>query len=74
MSRSEKEITNLVRAIYMNHKNYWKNKASLMRKLKNTYETKMFTDITFDPTNIRVEIADGYAFIEGFISILNSGK
>ena len=72
MSRSEKEITNLVRAIYMNHKNYWKNKASLMRKLKNTYETRMFEDITFDPTNIRVEIADGYAFIEGFISSLFS--
>ena len=72
MSRSEKDITNLVRAIYVNHKSYWKNKASLMRKLKNTYETKMFTDITFDPTNLRVEVADGYAFIEGFIASLFS--
>ena len=72
MSRPEREVTNLVRAIYSNHKNYWKNKASLMRKLKNTYETKMFTDIHYDPSNVRVEIADGYAFIEGFIASLFS--
>lgn len=72
MSRTEKETVNLVRAIYQNHKNYWKNSASLMRKLKNTYETKQFEDITFDPTNIRVEIADGYAFIEGYIASLFS--
>lgn len=72
MPRSEKEITNLVRAVYQNHKNYWKRQASLMRKLKHTYENRMFEDITFDPTNIRVEIADGYAFIEGFIASLFS--
>ena len=72
MSRTEREICNLVRTIYTNHRNYWKNSASLMRKLKNTYETKMFEDITFDPTNIRVEIADGYAFIEGYIASLFS--
>lgn len=72
MSRTEKDTVNLVRTIYQNHKNYWKNSASLMRKLKNTYETKMFEDVTFDPTNIRVEIADGYAFIEGYIASLFS--
>lgn len=72
MSRTEKETVNLVRAIYQNHKNYWKNAASLMRKLKHTYETRQFEDITFDPTNIRVEIADGYAFIEGYIASLFS--
>lgn len=72
MSRTEKETCNLVRTIYTNHKNYWKNQTSLMRKLKHTYETRQFEDITFDPTNIRVEVADGYAFIEGYIASLFS--
>lgn len=72
MSRTEKETTNLIKTVYQNHKNYWKNSTSLMRKLKHTYETKQFEDITFDPTNIRVEIADGYAFIEGYIASLFS--
>lgn len=72
MSRTEKESCNLVRTIHQNHRNYWKNKTSLMRKLKHSYENRMFEDITFDPTNIRVEIADAYAFVEGYIASLFS--
>lgn len=72
MTRSEKETCNFVRAVYQNNKNYWRDNASLMRKLKNAYANRMFEDISFDPTNIRVEIADSYAFIEGYISSLFS--
>lgn len=72
MSRTEKQTTNLVRTIYSNHKNYWKAEAALMRKLKNCYSTEMFRDITIDPTNIRVEVAEGYAFVEGYIASLFS--
>ena len=72
MTRSEKETCNFVRAVYQNNKNYWRDNASLMRKLKNAYANRMFEDISFDPTNIRVEIADAYAFIEGYISSLFS--
>lgn len=72
MSRTEKESCNLVRTIYQNHKNYWREQTTLMRKLKRAYETRMFDDITFDPTQIRVEIADAYAFTEGYIASLFS--
>jgi len=72
MSRTEKEVCNLVRTVYRNHKNYWKESASLMKKLKNTYETRMFKDIQFDVSQIRIEIADAFAFVEGFVASLFS--
>ena len=72
MSRTEKEITNLVRTVYQNHKNYWREQSSLMRKLKNAYATQMFRDLSFDNTQIRVEIAEAFAFVEGYIASLFS--
>jgi hypothetical protein len=72
MSRTEKESCNLVRTIHQNHRNYWKQETTLMRKLKHAYETRMFSDISFDATQIRVEIADAYAFVEGYIASLFS--
>ena len=72
MSRGDKETVNLVRTIYTNHKNYWKEQASLMRKLKRTYETRMFEGLDWDKSNIRVEIAEGFAFVEGYIASLFS--
>jgi hypothetical protein len=72
MSRSEKDAANLVRTIYGNHKKYWKAEAAQMKHLKNCYETKMFKDIEFDKSNIRVEIAEAYAFVEGYIASLFS--
>mgnify|MGYP003646030493 CR=1 FL=1 len=72
MSRTEKEVTNLVRTVYQNHKNYWREQSSLMRKLKNAYATQMFRDLSFDQTQIRVEIAEAFAFVEGYIASLFS--
>ena len=72
MSRTEKEITSLIQTIFTSHKDYWKSQSALMRKLKNCYATEMFKDISFDPTNIRVEVAEGFAFVEGYIASLFS--
>lgn len=72
MSRTEPQTVNFVRTVYTNSKSYWKEQASLMRKLKGTYETKMFDGISWDKSNIRVEIAEGFAFVEGYIASLFS--
>ena len=50
------------------HKKYWEQKQGELRRYKNVYETRFWSDHKFDDTMIRVETSDGFSYIEGFIS------
>jgi hypothetical protein len=69
---TEKDAIKFVRMVHSEHSSYWKNKAVELRKYKNSYETKFWKDEHYDTTMIRIETADGFSYIEGFIASLFS--
>ena len=50
------------------HKAYWEEKRGVLKRYKNAYEGKFWSQDRFDDSMIRIETPDGWSYIEGFIS------
>ena len=70
--RTNDDISKFCQIIFTEHKNYWKDKSAELKKYKLAYETKFWKSQEFDNSMIRVETADTFAYVEGFISSLFS--
>jgi hypothetical protein len=72
MARNSEDVQKFIRIIYTDHKEYWKGKAGELKKYKNAYESRFWSEEAYDQTMIRVETADAYQYVESYISSLFS--
>jgi hypothetical protein len=72
MPRNNDDIQKFIRIIFADHKDYWRQQASSLKRYKNAYESKFWQEEQYDSTMIRVETADAYGFVESYISSLFS--
>lgn len=70
--RTEKQIVHLIETLLQEHEDYWSNKRPEMKKYKNVYENKFWEDNYYNDQMIRVETADCFSYVEGFIASLFS--
>ncbi len=69
---TKKEKVALIRAACKEHNDKWDTAQPTLAKLRNAYLCKFWEGENWDNTNIRVEVADAYAYVEGFIASLFS--
>jgi len=73
MARTNKDIIHLLRIVLTEHKDYWENQMGELRKYKDAYENKFWKgELEYDDSMIRVETADCFSYVEGFIAALFS--
>ncbi len=72
MSRTEQDVIRFIQTVVQDHDKYWERERPKMKKYKALYQVKFWEDQDIDETMIRVETADGYAYIESFIAALFS--
>lgn len=72
MAKTEQDCIKFIRIISQEHKNYWKEKSSELKKYKDAYESKFWKSEHYDNTMIRIETPDCFGYVEGFISSLFS--
>jgi len=72
MARTTKDTISLIRTILQDHHDYWDAQATTLKKYKNTYENKFWEGQSYDESMIRIETADCFSYIEGFIAALFS--
>jgi hypothetical protein len=70
MPRTQQDIIRFIQVVYGEHRNYWEDKAAELKRYKDAYETKFWASEAYDNTMIRVETADAFGYIEGFIASL----
>jgi hypothetical protein len=70
MARTQEDILNFVRQVYTEHKSYWEQKSGELKRYKDSYETRFWESEEYNPTMIRVETADCFSYVEGFIASL----
>jgi hypothetical protein len=72
MAKTTKEIIHLIQTILTEHDDFYDHYRSELRKYRDVYENKFWNDQWNDDAMIRVETADCYSYIEGFIASLFS--
>jgi hypothetical protein len=72
MARTQNDIINFIYTVYADHKDYWEQKSSELKRYKDAYETKFWNNERYDSTMIRIETADTFSYVEGFIASLFS--
>lgn len=72
MARTIKDKISLIRTILEDHTDYWSTQAASLRKYKNVYENTFWSSENSDDSMIRVETADCFSYVEGFIASLFS--
>ena len=73
MARTNKDIIRLLRMVLTEHKDHWESQMGELRRYKNAYESKFWDgEIDYDDSMIRVETADCFSYVEGFIAALFS--
>jgi len=70
--RSAREIVSLIRTVLMEHEEYYEHCRPELKKYKNSYENKFWEDNLYNDGMIRVETADCFSYVEGFIASLFS--
>jgi len=70
MARTNQDINNFIQICYGEHKEFWRQKAGELKRYKDAYETKFWESESYDSTMIRIETADAFGYIEGFIASL----
>jgi len=70
MARSNDDVVRFVQLIHSEHKDYWKNKSGELKRYRDAYECKFWESERYDPTMIRIETADAFAYVESFMSSL----
>ena len=72
MSRTLKEIKQLIEGAVSEHERFWQEKEADMRRYRNVYSVSFWKDLPADETSLRVEVSDGYSYIESYIASLFS--
>ena len=70
MARQEQQKIKFIQMVYQEHNSYWEQKNSEMKKYLDAYNTKFWDSEEYNAEMIRVETADAYAYVEGFIASL----
>lgn len=72
MARNNKDTVSFIKTVIQDHHDYWDGQATTLKKYKNSYENKFWSGEVYDESMIRVETADCFSYIEGFIAALFS--
>tara|TARA_R110000787_G_scaffold226185_5_gene333987 strand:- start:3716 stop:5380 length:1665 start_codon:yes stop_codon:yes gene_type:complete len=72
MSRTTIDIIKLVQEALSYHKKYWDDKRPEMQRYRNAYLTEFWKNERYADEMVRVEVSEGYAYIESYISSLFS--
>lgn len=69
---SKSEKLQFIKAIVSDHERFWEDQRAEMERYRNVYETRFYKngDISKVRSQLRVEVSDGYNFIEGFVASL----
>jgi len=68
MARTTDDIIKFIDSVYQEHKTYWADKSSEMKRYKDCYQTRFWNNESYNDSMIRVETADAYTHIEGYIA------
>ena len=72
MAKSTKDIIHLIQTILKEHEDYYDHCRSELKKYRDVYENRFWSEKWNDDAMIRVETSDAYSYIEGFIASLFS--
>ena len=72
MPRSKQEKLSLIQVILSDHEAYWQEKSGTLRRYRDAYRTQFYRDDRLVDGQLRVETADSFAYIEGYMSSLFS--
>jgi len=70
MPKTVKDRITLIRQVTSDHEQVWEQRRPEMARYRSAYLTRFYEADAKDGTSIRVETADGYAFIESYVSSL----
>lgn len=68
--KTNADIIKFIEMVISEHKDYWDKLLPEMKRYRDSYESKFWTDRNIDKSMIQIETADCYSYIEGFISSL----
>jgi len=69
---NSKDKIKLIRAALSEHNNHWDALRPEMKRLDNLYANKFWASEPWHEDLIRVEVAEGYGFVEGYVASLFS--
>jgi len=72
MPRTNKDTIALLRMVLTDHRDFWESQMGELKRYKNAYENKFLEGETHADQMIRVETADCFSYVEGFIAALFS--
>ena len=72
MARTSKDTVALIRIILQDHIDYWEGQSTILKQYKNAYENRFWEGQTYDESMIRIETADCFSYVEGYIAALFS--
>ena len=72
MPRTNKDIISLLRIVLTDHKSHWEAQMGELKRYKNAYENRFWEGESTSDQMIRVETADCFSYVEGFIAALFS--
>ena len=70
--RSEKDTVALIRQVLTEHESYYDDCRAELKRYKNVYENKFWEDNYYNDSMVRIETADAFGYVEGFIASLFS--
>jgi len=72
MARTNKDTVALIRTILQDHTDYWEGQSTVLKQYKNAYENRFWDGMVYDESMIRIETADCFSYVEGYIAALFS--
>jgi len=70
--RTNAEIVHLIRTVLDEHNHFYDQQRAELKRYRDVYENRFWQSEYMDDTMIRVETADCFAYVEGFIASLFS--
>ena len=70
--RSTKEVVALIRTVLDEHNHWYDDQRAELKRYRDVYENRFWQSEYMDDTMVRVETADCFSYIEGFIASLFS--
>ena len=72
MARTKAEIVHLIRTVLDEHNHFYDQLRPELKRYRDVYENRFWQSEYMDDTMIRVETADCFSYVEGFIASLFS--
>tara|TARA_R110000787_G_scaffold265692_1_gene371751 strand:+ start:3055 stop:4707 length:1653 start_codon:yes stop_codon:yes gene_type:complete len=72
MSRTPSDVIKFIQETLSQHKKHWEDKNSEMARYRNAYLTQFWKNERHAAEMIRVEVSEGYSFIESYVASLFS--